>query len=85
MAEKLRHYGMGLLLDTVPNHMAASYENPWWTDVLENGQSSAFAGYFDIDWHPPHHQSGLSAGQPGAAADAGRSLWQRLWPTGNSR
>ncbi len=53
MAEKLRHYGMGLLLDTVPNHMAASYENPWWTDVLENGQSSAYAGYFDIDWHPP--------------------------------
>ena len=53
MAEKLRHYGMGLLLDTVPNHMAASYENPWWTDVLENGQSSVYAGYFDIDWHPP--------------------------------
>ncbi len=46
------HYGMGLLLDTVPNHMAASYENPWWLDVLENGQSSAYAGYFDIDWHP---------------------------------
>ena len=52
LAEKLHHYGMGLLLDTVPNHMAASYENPWWTDVLENGQASAFAGYFDIDWHP---------------------------------
>jgi (1->4)-alpha-D-glucan 1-alpha-D-glucosylmutase len=52
MAAKLRHYGMGLLLDTVPNHMAASYENPWWTDVLENGPSSAYASYFDIDWHP---------------------------------
>jgi len=52
MAEKLRHYGMGLLLDTVPNHMAASYENPWWVDVLENGPSSAYAMYFDIDWHP---------------------------------
>ena len=52
MADKLRHYGMGLLLDTVPNHMAASYENPWWTDVLENGQASAYASYFDIDWHP---------------------------------
>ena len=52
MAARLRHYGMGLLLDTVPNHMAASYENPWWTDVLENGPSSAFAAYFDIDWNP---------------------------------
>ncbi len=53
MADKLRHYGMGLLLDTVPNHMAASYENPWWMDVLENGRASAYADYFDIDWHPP--------------------------------
>src|SRR5215469_11956618 len=52
MSAKFRHYGMGILLDTVPNHMAASYENPWWTDVLENGQSSAYAGYFDIDWRP---------------------------------
>jgi (1->4)-alpha-D-glucan 1-alpha-D-glucosylmutase len=53
LAARLQHYGMGLLLDTVPNHMAASYENPWWMDVLENGASSAFATYFDIDWHPP--------------------------------
>ncbi|MBV8904002.1 MAG: malto-oligosyltrehalose synthase, partial [Acidobacteriia bacterium] len=52
MAEKLRHYSMGLLLDTVPNHMAATYENPWWMDVLENGPSSAYASFFDIDWHP---------------------------------
>ena len=43
---------MGLLLDTVPNHMAASAENPWWMDVLENGAQSAFAALFDIEWHP---------------------------------
>ena len=53
MASKLEHYGMGLLLDTVPNHMAASYENPWWMDVLENGRASTYANYFDIDWNPP--------------------------------
>jgi (1->4)-alpha-D-glucan 1-alpha-D-glucosylmutase len=53
MAEKLRHYGMGLLLDTVPNHMAANYENPWWMDVMENGKASEYAAYFDIDWRPP--------------------------------
>ena len=64
MAEKLRHYGMGLLLDTVPNHMAASYENPWWTDVLENGQASAYADYFDIDWHPaPTKAAALQEGR----------------------
>jgi (1->4)-alpha-D-glucan 1-alpha-D-glucosylmutase len=43
---------MGLLLDIVPNHMAASSENRWWMDVLENGRDSAFAAYFDIDWQP---------------------------------
>jgi len=52
LIQKLKHYGMGLLLDIVPNHMAASSENPWWMDVLENGPSSAYASYFDIDWHP---------------------------------
>jgi (1->4)-alpha-D-glucan 1-alpha-D-glucosylmutase len=49
----LHKKGMGLLLDIVPNHMAASPENPWWMDVLENGPASAYAAYFDIDWHPP--------------------------------
>ena len=48
----LRERGMGLMLDIVPNHMAASGENPWWMDVLENGPGSAYATYFDIDWHP---------------------------------
>jgi (1->4)-alpha-D-glucan 1-alpha-D-glucosylmutase len=50
---QLQKKGMGLLLDIVPNHMAASPENPWWMDVLENGPASAYAAYFDIDWHPP--------------------------------
>jgi (1->4)-alpha-D-glucan 1-alpha-D-glucosylmutase len=49
----LQEKGMGLLLDIVPNHMAASPENPWWMDVLESGPASAYAAYFDIDWHPP--------------------------------
>src|SRR5580692_5018183 len=49
----LQKRGMGLLLDVVPNHMAASPENPWWMDVLENGPGSAYSSYFDIDWHPP--------------------------------
>ena len=43
---------MGLLLDIVPNHMAANSENRWWMDVLENGGESAFASYFDVRWHP---------------------------------
>jgi (1->4)-alpha-D-glucan 1-alpha-D-glucosylmutase len=50
---KLTERGMRLILDIVPNHMAASSENRWWMDVLENGSESVFASYFDIDWHPP--------------------------------
>jgi (1->4)-alpha-D-glucan 1-alpha-D-glucosylmutase len=52
LCEKLRHYNMGLVLDVVPNHMAASHENTWWMDVLENGPASPYARYFDIDWRP---------------------------------
>ena len=52
LVQRLKHYDMGLVLDIVPNHMAASPENPWWMDVLENGTSSRFASFFDIDWHP---------------------------------
>ena len=44
---------MGLMLDIVPNHMAASSENRWWMDVLEYGPDSPFASYFDIDWKSP--------------------------------
>ncbi|HEX8719142.1 MAG TPA: malto-oligosyltrehalose synthase, partial [Pyrinomonadaceae bacterium] len=51
----LREAGMGFLVDVVPNHMSiATSENHWWQDVLENGPSSSFARYFDIDWNPPN-------------------------------
>ena len=50
----LRSRDMGLILDTVPNHMCITHpSNGWWTDVLENGPSSPFARFFDIDWDPP--------------------------------
>jgi len=52
--EALAGHGMGLVMDVVPNHMCISTnENAWWNDVLENGPSSPFARYFDIDWRPP--------------------------------
>ncbi|HVH12999.1 MAG TPA: alpha-amylase family glycosyl hydrolase [Longimicrobium sp.] len=53
MAAALRERGMGHLLDIVPNHMGiAGGANGWWMDVLENGPSSPYAAYFDVDWHP---------------------------------
>ena len=49
----LGQHGLGQVLDVVPNHMAITPENRWWNDVLENGQASRYAGYFDVDWDPP--------------------------------
>jgi (1->4)-alpha-D-glucan 1-alpha-D-glucosylmutase len=50
---ELKSAGMGLVLDTVPNHMGVGHGgNPWWQDVLENGQASRYAQFFDIDWKP---------------------------------
>ncbi|MCK9397596.1 MAG: malto-oligosyltrehalose synthase, partial [Methylobacter sp.] len=49
----LAEHGMGQILDIVPNHMGVQgADNAWWLDVLENGQASAHAGFFDIDWMP---------------------------------
>ncbi len=45
-----REHGLSVVLDIVPNHMAASAENPWWRDLLRWGEASAFAHYFDVDW-----------------------------------
>jgi (1->4)-alpha-D-glucan 1-alpha-D-glucosylmutase len=50
---ELKRLGMGQILDTVPNHMGIGHgDNPWWNDVLENGQASEYADFFDIDWDP---------------------------------
>jgi (1->4)-alpha-D-glucan 1-alpha-D-glucosylmutase len=55
LARELRARGMGLLVDVVPNHMSiAGSLNEWWQEVLENGPSSPFARYFDLDWNPPN-------------------------------
>jgi (1->4)-alpha-D-glucan 1-alpha-D-glucosylmutase len=51
LVETLHRHRMGLLIDVVPNHMGVlGGDNTWWLDVLENGASSAYAEFFDIDW-----------------------------------
>src|SRR4030067_1721906 len=50
--QEIRKSGMGQVLDIVPNHMGVGSENAWWMDLLENGMSSEYAGFFDIDWEP---------------------------------
>jgi len=50
LSDALRKADIGLILDIVPNHMAASVENAWWMDVLQKGKTSPFANHFDVDW-----------------------------------
>jgi (1->4)-alpha-D-glucan 1-alpha-D-glucosylmutase len=53
MCAALGEHELGQVLDIVPNHMAIVGGNRWWWDVLENGPSSQYASYFDVDWDPP--------------------------------
>lgn len=56
LVEALHQRGMGLILDIVSNHMAVGGAgNPWWLDVLEWGEASPYAKFFDIQWrsHDP--------------------------------
>jgi (1->4)-alpha-D-glucan 1-alpha-D-glucosylmutase len=49
----LHQESMGQILDIVPNHMGImGSDNSWWLDVLENGEASDYAEFFDIDWYP---------------------------------
>jgi len=49
----LRAHDMGHIVDIVPNHVGIfGSDNAWWMDVLENGQASSYAPFFDIDWAP---------------------------------
>jgi (1->4)-alpha-D-glucan 1-alpha-D-glucosylmutase len=55
LVASLRAHGMGHILDFVPNHVGVmGAENAAWMDVLEHGQDSKYAEFFDIDWSPPN-------------------------------
>ena len=48
LSRALKDAGMGLMIDIVPNHMAAALENAWWREVVEQGLKDAM-------FTPPHH------------------------------
>jgi (1->4)-alpha-D-glucan 1-alpha-D-glucosylmutase len=53
MVTELQRFGMGQLVDVVPNHMGIGDPGNYrWLDVLENGPASIYARFFDINWHP---------------------------------
>ncbi|HEY2550894.1 MAG TPA: malto-oligosyltrehalose synthase [Streptosporangiaceae bacterium] len=75
LRRRLAETGLRLMLDIVPNHMAlAGRANAWWWDVLENGPSSPFARYFDIDWDPPQRKLAATVLMPVLDDQYGRIL-----------
>ena len=67
-----RAAGLDVVVDLVPNHagVADAAANPAWWDVLEYGQDSRFARWFDIDWS----RSPLMLPVLGDDVDAAREL-----------
>ncbi|ANE53158.1 malto-oligosyltrehalose synthase [Flavisolibacter tropicus] len=61
ISNNLKQEGMGWLQDIVPNHMAYHSNNEWLMDVLEKGQLSHFASFFDIDWNSKLHDGRVMA------------------------
>jgi (1->4)-alpha-D-glucan 1-alpha-D-glucosylmutase len=54
-SDALNRHGLGQILDFVPNHVGIGRaDNVWWLDVLEWGEDSPYAEYFDIEWNSPH-------------------------------
>ncbi|MGE0767111.1 MAG: malto-oligosyltrehalose synthase [Hyphomicrobiaceae bacterium] len=53
LTDALARHGLGLVVDIVPNHMAASPHNAWWRDILRWGRESPWARHFDVDWSAP--------------------------------
>ena len=47
----LKEDGLGWLQDIVPNHMAFDPRNTMLMDVLEKGQQSVYAAFFDVGWN----------------------------------
>jgi (1->4)-alpha-D-glucan 1-alpha-D-glucosylmutase len=75
LCHALTQNGLGQILDIVPNHMAIiSPENRWWSDVLENGPSSRYASYFDVDWDHGEDTPGNTILLPVLADHYGRVL-----------
>lgn len=48
--KKLRKYHLNLLVDIVPNHMAATQQNKYWNDTILHREKSTHGYLFDVNW-----------------------------------
>jgi len=69
---KLAGAGLGVILDIVPNHMAAVDESPFWRD-LELRQM-----FFDVDLHTGFHRRFFDVGELGGLK---QEDWEVFWAT----
>lgn len=54
LIKELKDRGIGWLQDIVPNHMAYDNQNRLLMDILENGETSEYFNFFDIEWNHPY-------------------------------
>ncbi|HZG36164.1 MAG TPA: malto-oligosyltrehalose synthase [Gaiellaceae bacterium] len=65
-----REHGLGVVLDIVPNHMAASDENPFWRDPLWR------ARFFDLDWRTGTHRRFFDVGELAGVRMEDPEVWE---------
>ena len=65
-----REAGLGTLLDIVPNHMAATDENPFWRDPLWR------AKFFDLDWRTGVHRRFFDVGELAGVRMEDPEVWE---------
>jgi (1->4)-alpha-D-glucan 1-alpha-D-glucosylmutase len=64
--------GLGVILDIVPNHMAAVDENPFWRDVALRQM------FFDVDLRTGFHRRFFDVGELGGVK---QEEWEVFWST----
>ncbi len=62
--------GLGVVLDIVPNHMAAADENPFWRDPLWR------AKFFDLDWRTGFHRRFFDVGELAGVRMEDPEVWE---------
>ena len=65
-----RRHGLGVVLDIVPNHMAATDENPFWRDPLWR------ARFFDLDWRTGSHRRFFDVGELAGVRMEDPEVWE---------
>jgi (1->4)-alpha-D-glucan 1-alpha-D-glucosylmutase len=65
-----QQHGLGVVLDIVPNHMAAGDENPFWRDPLWR------ARFFDLDWRTGFHRRFFDVGELAGVRMEDPEVWE---------